>query len=100
MAIAELRYGGGNSYPVEFVKEFPEDKILIIIHKHKSEVYIITDIINNTSIPVALVTPLCRIDQKVNRETQVPLMSLFDNYTVLSLSHLSELRKITWEFYD
>jgi hypothetical protein len=47
-----------------------------------------------------MVTPLCRIDQKINRETQVPLMSLFDNYKVLSLSHLSELRKIPWEFYD
>ena len=100
MAITELRYGGGNSYPVEFIQELPEDKILIIIHKHKSEVYIITNIIKNIAIPVVMVTPLCRIDQKINRETQVPLMSLFDDYKVLSLAHLSELRKITWEFYD
>ena len=95
MAITELRYGGGNSYPVEFVKEFPEDKILIIIHKHNHEVYIITDIINNTRIPVALVTPLCCIDKKVNRESSVPLMSIFDNYKVLSLTHLRDIRKIT-----
>ena len=77
------------------------DKILLIMHKHKHEVYIITDIINNTRIPVALVTPLCCIDKKVNRESSVPLMSLFDYYKVLSLSHLSDIRKIdSSEFYD
>ena len=101
MAITELRYGGENSYPVEFIQEFPEDKILIMIHKHKHETYIITDIIKNASVPVALVTPLCCIDQRVNRETSVPLMSLFAYYKVLSLSRLSDIRKInSYEFND
>ncbi len=101
MTIAELRYGGRNSYPVEFITELPEDKILILIHKNKQDVYIITDIINNTRIPVALITPLCCVDKKVNMESQVPLMSLFDNYKVLSLSHFSDIRKIiSSEFYD
>lgn len=96
MAITELRYGGGNSYPVEFIQELPKDKILIIIHKHKKDVYIITDIIKDIPIPLAKVIPLCCIDKKIQMETSVVLMSLFDNYKVLSLSHLSDIKKITW----
>jgi hypothetical protein len=101
MAITELRYGGENSYPVEFVQELPKDKILIIMHKHKHIAYIITDIIKNISIPVAMLTPLCCIDQRVNRETSIPLMSLFDYYKVFSLSRLSDIQKInSYEFND
>jgi len=44
MAITELRYGGKQSYNVEFVEKIPEDKIVLLKHKTNAELYILTDI--------------------------------------------------------
>lgn len=100
MAITELRHGV-SSYPLEFVQKLPKGNILIIIHKHSRHAYIITDIIENISVPVVKMTPICSISDKENRETAVALTNLFDEYKVLSLSRFIDIKKIvSWDCYE
>lgn len=93
MAITELRYGGKQSYNVEFVEKIPEDKIVLLKHKAKEELYILTDITFN-GIYQYSITPLCSVKNSKNRYCHANQINIFEDYEVIALTSLKDFKNI------
>lgn len=93
MAITELRYGGKQSYNVEFVEKIPEDKIVLLRHKAKAELYILTDIKFN-GIYQYHITPLCSVQNSKNRYWNTNQKNIFEDYEVIALTSLNDFKSI------
>lgn len=94
MAITELRYGGKRLYNVEFVKEIPKDKIVLLRHKVDYELYILTDINNFNGVCQYIITPLCSVKDSKNRYHLTNQKNIFEDYEVISLTSLKDFKSV------
>lgn len=93
MAITELRYGGKQSYNVEFVEKMPEDKIVLLKHKVNAQLYILTDIKFN-GLYQYHITPLCSVKNSKGRYCLTNQKKIFEDYEVISLTSLNDFKNI------
>lgn len=93
MTITELRYGGKQTYNVEFVEKIPEDKIVLLKHKTDAELYILTDI-NFNGIYQYSITPLCSVKNNKNRYRLTNQRDIFEDYEIIALTSLNDFKSI------